>query len=515
MKRISSYITIALVAAAFSCTKNEVEQSGTISLSVKATTVESPKVTIGAASDNKYPMLWDDSGESLKLLEVYGAGTNEYVSKSYSCEVGNKAATFSFELTETASSTYDYYFLSPSSAYNYSFPTYGTIGVFLPASQTSGTSSVDPAAAILFAKEQGKTVQGGDLDVDFDHICSYVKMNLVDLATEPGETINSVSFSAQGKTLSGLNAYNWNTGEYTPVAGYSYDNVVVNVPAGITPADFTVWFTCWPAEFAAGDKLAVSVKTNAGEHTRVITLGAAKSFVSGHVAQLKVDMSQTAKVISELYLLGPGGPAGWDLGAMPALKAGGAGVFSWEGYLNASQEFRFPTQKIAGVWFPCLVIDEDNNKVLYDPDSSVYYSLSHQYVVSTSGNYRIVIDTHDYYNMTYSVTPVSFPANDLYILGDASPGGWSLAGAPAMTDKFDGTFTWTGTLNAGSFRLNTINTDWFPSIMLTSTGKPVYVANGAYDGTQHFHFTVAEAGTYKLDVNLQDRNNITYSLVKQ
>lgn len=53
-------------------------------------------------------------------------------------------------------------------------------------------------------------------------------------------------------------------------------------------------------------------------------------------------------------------------------------------------------------------------------------------------------------------------ANRIYLIGDATPGGWSLDDAALMVPSSDGVYEWVGDLNAGSLKFVTHH-DWLPS----------------------------------------------------
>ena len=223
---------------------------------------------------------------------------------------------------------------------------------------------------------------------------------------------------------------------------------------------------------------------------------------------VQVDLNEVE--INELYILGEATSTGWALDLMEQFTNDN-GVFTWEGPLSAGKRFRFPLQKIPDTWWPCLMLGE-NGKVLYgikDEDES-------NQPVAEDGIYEIVIDTRDRSNMTYTITLKSTELPDpviteLYVLGDAAPGGWALDAAPAFTNN-NGIFTWQGKLRAtGEFRINTTNQNWFPAIVLDiATGQPVYTVG--YDAEKHKMWTVDKEGIYKIVVDLRVFKNLTVTI---
>lgn len=98
----------------------------------------------------------------------------------------------------------------------------------------------------------------------------------------------------------------------------------------------------------------------------------------------------------------------------------------------------------------------------------------------------------------------------LYLVGEASPSGWSLDEAPAFTSDGDGIFTWTGDLKTGQFKITLSNTSFnaLVSSVQDNEGMKINVPMGmAYcDGSEDndWKWYNNEAGKYTLIVNLKD-----------
>lgn len=63
----------------------------------------------------------------------------------------------------------------------------------------------------------------------------------------------------------------------------------------------------------------------------------------------------------------------------------------------------------------------------------------------------------------FSVTAYKPLTSTLYLIGSATPGGWSADDATEMTRKDNGIFTWTGRLVAGEFKFITTLGSFLPS----------------------------------------------------
>ncbi|MDP4276832.1 MAG: SusF/SusE family outer membrane protein [Bacteroidota bacterium] len=102
-----------------------------------------------------------------------------------------------------------------------------------------------------------------------------------------------------------------------------------------------------------------------------------------------------------------------------------------------------------------------------------------------------------------SYKPVS---STLYLIGDATPNGWSLDKATKMNPISGeaGGFVWIGDLSTGNFKFLTTNTGWMPSYNKDATsGTPKLVYRDA-DTQPDEQFTIEKTGSYRIAVNLID-----------
>lgn len=124
-----------------------------------------------------------------------------------------------------------------------------------------------------------------------------------------------------------------------------------------------------------------------------------------------------------------------------------AGVFEW----NGGGEFKFATAD--GSW--------DN---MYHP-SVANAPYTHTAVIFTSPNdnkwllnesecgkpYKLYLDITE--GKEKMVMTPFVPFENLWMVGDATPGGWSISDGTALTRSSDYIFTWTGTLNEGEMKI--------------------------------------------------------------
>ncbi len=156
---------------------------------------------------------------------------------------------------------------------------------------------------------------------------------------------------------------------------------------------------------------------------------------------------------------------GWNPqnAAMMVRKENNSNVFTYTGWLKADEEFKFLTQcswgepEYRNANTGNSYINGDGEVVLVSGDDNDY-----KFKVSQSGNYTITLDID---NMTINVVkadyqdnPISY--NALYLVGDNTPGGWTLSQATPMKQSADNPFVFTSQLHmtapeGGSFKIAT------------------------------------------------------------
>lgn len=100
----------------------------------------------------------------------------------------------------------------------------------------------------------------------------------------------------------------------------------------------------------------------------------------------------------------------------------------------------------------------------------------------------------------FTATPYEPVTRTLYLIGDATPNGWSADNATEMKRVQDGLFTWQGRLTAGEFKFITTLGQFSPSY-----GKDPDAADEwtlALDNEADLKFTIAEAGGYAVTADL-------------
>lgn len=108
---------------------------------------------------------------------------------------------------------------------------------------------------------------------------------------------------------------------------------------------------------------------------------------------------------------------------------------------------------------------------------------------------------------SFVVTPYKPVATELYIVGDATPNGWDIAGSIAMTlSGRVGVFSYLGSLSPGNFKFAVSQDECWCQDFYTKDPADstvlVYNEGGSGDDLQ---WTITEGGQYKIDINLLER----------
>lgn len=204
---------------------------------------------------------------------------------------------------------------------------------------------------------------------------------------------------------------------------------------------------------------------------------------------------------SELWFVG--NPTGWSFKPM-TVDASDPFVFYYNADLSAGGEFKIATVNGSwdGVFFRPVVdqtgegAEQDVDKWAGDPD--------YKWNIS-GGVYKIKLDTRD---MKIDILPFT-PYVMIYLVGDATPNGWSIDNATPMTAGSDpNVFTWTGTLNEGEMKFtcdkqSDWNGAWFLASEngMTPTGDVEHTLFSASGSNPDNKWKINSAGTYTIELN--------------
>ncbi|MFA7042895.1 MAG: SusF/SusE family outer membrane protein [Bacteroidales bacterium] len=108
--------------------------------------------------------------------------------------------------------------------------------------------------------------------------------------------------------------------------------------------------------------------------------------------------------------------------------------------------------------------------------------------------------------VTLTITTYKPVSKTLYIIGDATPGGWSFDNATKMNTISDeaGGFVWNGNLSVGSYKFITTKTGYLPSYNKDAGSTTDKLLLRESDNDPDVQFSITQSGTYRIAVNLID-----------
>ena len=230
--------------------------------------------------------------------------------------------------------------------------------------------------------------------------------------------------------------------------------------------------------------------------------------MKGDVAAYTVDVSEIDSIvfvdihfpehITSLFLVGDATPGGWNIGhASPmSMDVNDSEHFTWTGTLGAG-EIKFLTTN--QYWFPCFVRDADDpTKIRYREVDQDYPD--YKWEITEEGNYTVDVNIRDY---TISITHHAPEVNAVYMIGDATSGGWFVENATLMDeDAIDSEhYVWSGTLSVGEFKLLKSNEAWFPCYVRDDKDPTKMHYRETEDTYPDYKWQISNAGDYTIDVN--------------
>lgn len=264
-------------------------QPGTGKLVVETAADIDTKVSI-SKDGSVYKMAWDGD-ETAKLVQRSDAAANAslYASSAIDVTAGKAAFTFTGLAPVAGTTKYNYDILYPASAVGEA--TGKVIAMTMPAAQTPGLTSADPAACLLAGRNASDfDVQPASVNAPFGHLAAYVKMRVKNGSYTTGTTkVTSMTITAEGCNIAGALSYDAETG----VADYTASgaSTIVLDGANLEPAyaGYDVWFACKPFTLPAGSTLTIVTETtDKGTQTATLTAGADVTFEAGKVTELPV-----------------------------------------------------------------------------------------------------------------------------------------------------------------------------------------------------------------------------------
>ncbi len=251
------------------------------------------------------------------------------------------------------------------------------------------------------------------------------------------------------------------------------------------------------------------------------------TFSAEYVGETVVD--KTPIETSTLYIVGDATPAGWSMADAESFtqSSGNPYVFTWEGTLVAGEMKACLEQDET---FTCAFIRPSADGVEISSEgvaqSDFIYTVSpdNKWKVTESGTYRLTFDLENY---TFSAEYLTGTDTDtetdsgmdpietstLYIIGDATPGGWSMDDLTSFTQSASSQyeFSWEGELTEGEMKACLEPDGTFSCAFIRPSTDGVEISSAGVAADDFVYTTspddkwrVTEAGTYKITFNLKN-----------
>ena len=284
MKKINNLVLLtAALAASLACQKTEINEQRPQSegrFTVLVTTEEiTTRTAFGTLSGDKYPTLWQD-GDEVK----FSLNNAEGVSATAEVVGGGTTANFSPSFTDAKAADYTIYAVSPASA-AVSFAE-NSISVNIPSVQTSGKSSCDPAAQLLYAKSETSTEKPAEFKARFQHLTSYLKITLSNLPA--GVTPAKLKLDL-GSPAAGTFSYNASDNTLT-----AEESAVTALEASASSNE--VWFACAPVDLSGKSVPVKMTSDNGTAYVKTISFPEGRQMEAGKVYGIDIDMSAAEAV---------------------------------------------------------------------------------------------------------------------------------------------------------------------------------------------------------------------------
>ena len=218
--------------------------------------------------------------------------------------------------------------------------------------------------------------------------------------------------------------------------------------------------------------------------------------------------------VQEIYLIGDATPNGWSLerATLMLTDYDDPGHYTWSGPMYQG-EFKLLTSTES--WLPCYVRDETDPKLMHYRETEDAYP-DYKWEIPYSGNYTIEVDTRTLTMaiISHSEPPVEETYSHIYMIGDATPGGWIWDAVTELSHPEVDIFTYEGPLNAGQIKFPTeIKHDWSGEMIYAPTPDCAPQENGSYDihsGDPDNKWLIPAAGNWSITIDIKN-NTISFS----
>ena len=295
-KMMKTWVIVAVAAMGLTACQSDFEEQigvkNSVTIEFIADSAES-RTSVDTSGDTPL-FAWSESERFMVLEQTTFLA--EATNVTYTKEEDKAKITATFN-PNIGHASYDYVTVYPAEGY-VGANSLEDATLALPAEQTMGEGSYDPTADLMVSKVVTFDAQPTEAQmVQFTRLAAVAKMSFKGLGTE---SVESATFTAEGKTLAGQVTCNLTTpAELTAVEGKGSDSVTVTTSDPAT----VVYFTLLPATLEAGDSYTVTVVTDTKIYRKTATIPDGKSliFESGMVTRFGVDL--TTATVSDKWEL--------------------------------------------------------------------------------------------------------------------------------------------------------------------------------------------------------------------
>jgi len=226
-----------------------------------------------------------------------------------------------------------------------------------------------------------------------------------------------------------------------------------------------------------------------------------------------LDAGSGPEKLPSLYMIGEATAGGWSLDNATEITTTTENIYTWEGVLQTGTFKACVTKDFSAPFYrPASANCEVSENGVADHAMVFTTEPDDQWKVVTAGKYRLTFNIAD---MTFDAVFLEAVSTvePLYIIGDATPGGWSQDDAAQLTpvDSKDGEYTWTGTLKKGHMKaFSEKDASWSqnfyrPSkadVEISKTG--VAAPDMVFTTSPDDQWIIVDDGRYQLTLNIKD-----------
>jgi len=238
-----------------------------------------------------------------------------------------------------------------------------------------------------------------------------------------------------------------------------------------------------------------------------------KYFIVLDFITMSIEITKLGATPDTLYIIGSATAVGWNIDQAIQLTKNpeNSNQFIFDGELVAG-EFKFPVNRQNDWAQDMFMKDTINEGHFYHHIGGEEDDLKWIIEEGEEGIYQIVLDFTD---MTIEINTVGGIPDALYIVGSATPIGWSIDQAIELTKNPENAyqFIYEGTLVPGEFKFPVNqNTDWNQDMYMKDTeneGQFYHHIGGEADDNK-WEIADGEGGTYRIVLDFSD-NTIVYT----